>query len=316
MAESAPLNKAGNGQRRRPGRPLLRLVRSSPEDLGPISPELVLVDPSLDDAVRLTPDAVVVGGPSTKPVADNTASLRWEPPTARAADGGSATVRYDTPELLLERHGLTLELSDRTWRLTAARGESIEAPADGTGVPHKLEALLRTVIRGGELVQVPVRSTDPQIRRLEEQVAKQHHSLVRHDVGTRIASDPESLHQLRVAARRVRTFLGVARDLVDGEWANEIKTGMRNLGRASNDARDVDILLGNLRTELAQLDARDQVAGAALMRRLEDDRRELQEQLVALLDSGSYRTSAGTARPSGDTRHEGAGAKARPACDT
>jgi CHAD domain-containing protein len=189
---------------------------------------------------------------------------------------------------LLERHGLTLALSDRTWRLTAARGESIEAPADGMGVPHALEALLHTVIRGGDLVQVPVRSADPQIRRLEKQVAKQHHALVRHDVGTRIASDPESLHQLRVAARRVRAFLAVAHDLVDREWANEIKAGMRDVGRASNDARDVDILLGNIRTELARLDVRDQVAGAALIRRLEGDRRELQAKLLALLDSGSY----------------------------
>ena len=231
----------------------------------------------------MTPDAVVVGGPRTQAVV-----ARWEPPTARSGDGSSATVRYDTPDLVLERHGLTLELSNRTWCLTAARGESIEAPADGVGVPHELEALLRNVSRGGALVQVPVRSTDRQVRRLEKQVAKQHHSLVRHDVGTRIASDPESLHQLRVAARRVRAFLAVAHDLVDRDWANEIKAGLRDLGRASSDARDVDILLGNLRTELTRLDVRDQVAGAALIRRLEADRRELHEKLLALLDSGSY----------------------------
>jgi CHAD domain-containing protein len=288
VAEPAPLNNSRISTRPRSSRPLLRLVRSSSEELGPISPELVLVDPGLADAVRVKPDAVVVGGPRARPIAENNVGPQWQPPTAPACDGGSATVRYDTRDLLLERHGLTLELSDRTWRLTAARGESIEATADGMGVPHTVEALLRTVIRGGELVQVPLRSTDPQIRRLEEQVAKQHHSLVRHDVGTRIASDPESLHQLRVAARRVRAFLAVAHDLVDREWANEINEGMRDLGRASNDARDVDILLGNLRTELACLDVRDQVAGAALIRRLEDDRRELQGKLVGLLDSGAY----------------------------
>jgi CHAD domain-containing protein len=107
-------------------------------------------------------------------------------------------------------------------------------------------------------------------------------------VGTRIGSDPESLHQLRVAARRLRTFLGVAGDLVDSEWAGEIKEGMRDLGRASNDARDIDILLGNLRDEIRCLDVRDQAAGAALIDRLEEDRRELQQALVAALDGRAY----------------------------
>jgi CHAD domain-containing protein len=287
MTQSAPLLNGGQS-RPRSGRPPLRLVRASPEELGPVSPELVLVDPSLAVAVRLTPDAVVVGGPGLHPIVESDVDHRSEPPTAPSLHSGSATVRYDTSDLLLERHGLTLELSDRTWRVTAARGESVEALDEGQGVPRKLEALLRTVIRGGELVRVPVRSPDPQIRRLEQQVAKQHHSLVRHDVGTRIASDPESLHELRVASRRVRAFLTVARDLVDGEWAKEIKEGMRDLGRASNAARDVDILLGNLRSEIGRLDARDQAAGATLIGRFEADRRKLQRRLVELLDSGSY----------------------------
>jgi CHAD domain-containing protein len=257
-----------------------------------VSPELALVDPPLAAAVRSTPDAVVVAE-ERRPTVQSNVVDPWKLPEAESGERGTTTtVRYDTRDLLLERHGLTLELRNRgslrTWCLTAARGESVEAAEDGPGVPRKLEALLRSVIHGDELVQVPIRSSDPQIRRLEDQVAKQHHSLLRYDVGTRIGSDPESLHQLRVAARRLRAFLGVARDLVDTEWAGEIKEGMRDLGRASNDARDLDILLGNLRDEIRSLDVRDQAAGAALIDRLEDGRRELQQALVAALDSGAY----------------------------
>ncbi len=294
VAESARVNGAQYMSGSRSGRPWLRLVRASTEDLGPVSPELALVDPPLAAAVRLTPDAVVVAETERRPTVESNVAEPWKLPKAQSGERGTTTttVRYDTRDLLLERHGLTLELRDRgsvrTWCLTAARGENVEAAEDGPGVPRKLEALLRSVIHGDELVQVPVRSSDPQIRRLEDQVAKQHHSLLRYDVGTRIGSDPESLHQLRVAARRLRAFLGVARDLVDSEWAGEIKEGMRDLGRASNDARDLDILLGNLRDEIRSLDVRDQAAGAALIDRLEDDRRELQQALVAALDSGAY----------------------------
>jgi CHAD domain-containing protein len=293
MAESARLNGTHHISGSRSGRPWLRLVRADTEDLGPVSPELALVDPPLAAAVRLTPDAVVVAETDRSPAFQSDVVEPWKLPRAHSGERSpTTTVRYDTRDLLLERHGLTLELRDRgssrTWRLTAARGETVEAAEDGPGVPRKLEGLLRSISHGSELVQVPVRSSDPQVRRLEEQLAEQHDSLLRYDVGTRIGSDPESLHQLRVAARRLRAFLTVAHDLVDDEWAGEIKEEMRDLGRASNDARDLDILLGNLRGEIRRLDVRDQAAGAALIDRLEEDRRELQQALVAALDSGGY----------------------------
>lgn len=269
--------------------PWLRLVRATSTGVGAVSPELALVDPPLAAEVRLTPDAVVVTDEQPE-------SLKWEPPTELPALNGaspSTSMLYDTRDLVLERHGLKLELAydgiARTWRLTAAHGEVVEATEDGPGVPRTIESLLRNVVLGGDFVQVPARSSDPEIRRLEDHIAEQHHALVKHDVGTRIASDPESLHQLRVAARRVRTYLTVGRDLLDGDWAGELKGELRELGRATNHARDIDILLDNLREQISAFDPRDQDAGAALMRTLEQDRRELQEALVAVLDSRSYR---------------------------
>jgi CHAD domain-containing protein len=276
---------ASIAQHARPRPPWLRLVRTDPEDLGPVSPELVLVDPSLATAVRMTPDVVVVQSGAVKASAPVPPPAVWEPATGPAS-------RYDTPDLLLERNGLELELatrgSQRFWQLTAARGEHFVVPDDGTGVPPQIESLLGTVVRGQALVAVPARTADPEIRRLEESLSKQRESLLRHDVGTRIASDPESLHQLRVAARRVRAFLHVARDLVDGEWAAGIDRGMCELGRGSNEARDVDVLLENTRRQIGNLDLRDRSAGEALIERLRADRDELQRAVVATLKSEGY----------------------------
>jgi CHAD domain-containing protein len=279
-----------------PSRPWLRLVRATSGGIGPVSPELALVDPPLAAAARVTPEMVVITETEAERPAAAVNGVSWERPArhlSSADEQPSTPVLYDTRDLVLERHGLKLELAYvgavRTWRLTAARGEVVEAAEDGPGVPRRIESLLRNVVLEGELVEVPARSRNPEIRRVEDRVAEQHHSLVKHDVGVRIASDPESLHQLRVAARRVRAFLTVARDLVDTEWAREIKGGMRDLGRASNEARDIDILLENLQQQISALDLRDQAAGAALVRTLEEDRRELQRALVAMLNSGSYR---------------------------
>ena len=293
MADSVRIGSeryAWHSQRRRPW---LRLIRTDLEDLGPVSPELALVDPSLAATVRLTPDAVVVqNGRVGDPIQRARPAALELPEVGSGGGDKTTTARYDTSDLLLERHGLGLELtmrgSDRSWRLTAARGERIVVPDDGSVVPPQIESLLRTVVHGRELVALPVRSSDPEIRRLEDHVARQRDSLVRHDVGTRIGSDPESLHQVRVAARRVRAFLGVAEDLVDAEWAAEIDDGMRRVGRASNEARDLDVLLDKLRAEIRSIDLRDRAAAEALIERLQSDRRELQRALVEALDSDRY----------------------------
>jgi CHAD domain-containing protein len=277
----------------RVAQPWLRLVRATSGGIGAVSPELALVDPPLAAEVRLTPDAVVV---AVSDQVETTEGPGWKRPGPLPVEEGpspAVPVLYDTRDLVLERHGLKLELAyrgtTRTWRLTAAHGEVVEAAEDGLGVPRTIQSFLRNVVLEGDLVEVPARSTDPEIRRLEDRLAEQHHSLVKHDVGVRIASEPESLHQLRVAARRVRTYLTVARDLVDDEWAAELKAEMREVGRASNEARDLDILLGGLRRQIRAFDPRDQAAGAELIRTLEEDRHELQQAVVAVLNSGSYR---------------------------
>jgi CHAD domain-containing protein len=285
VAESARITSGHEAARSPNRRPWLRLVRAEPDDVGPVSPELVLVDPPLAAAVRMTPDAVVVdeGARPSEPLA--------LPRQAVAERRRTAAAHYDTHDRLLERHGLKLELTggrSPSWRLTAARGEQVILRDEGAGVPVQIERLLRTVIREHELVEVPARSADPDIRRIEDLVAKQHRSLLRHDVGARIATDPESLHQIRVAARRVRAFLAVARNHVDADWAAEITEGMRRVGKASNDARDVDILLDKVRAEVRRFDVRDRPAAEALIGRLEDDRRKLQRTLVAALDSDRY----------------------------
>ncbi len=260
----------------------LRLVRATAGSVGSVSPELSLVDPALAAAVRATPDAVVVGAATKTP--------DW---FGASSTSTPSSTTYDTRDLLLERHGLKLELvsggGTRTWRLTAARGEVVETTTAGAGVPAEIEALLTNVMAGSELIQVPARSSDPDVRRLEQHVADQHHALVKYDVGVRIASDPESLHQLRVASRRLRTFLGVARDLVDEEWAREIRGGMRELGRATTEARDVDILLERVRDVVRSFDVRDRAGGDTLLQTLEEDRRALQHVLVAVLNSGLHR---------------------------
>lgn len=260
-------------------------MRSAPGPAGPVSPELVLVSPELAAIVAGTPDALIVG--DSEPVDEETEELISHGGTP----GGS--VRYDTSDLVLERHGLTLELENRddlqVWRLTLPRGETVELPAGPSGVPRRIAALLDTLLGDDDLRRVPKRSSSPEIEKLEAQLIAQRHSLIAHDAGARLAVDPENLHQLRVASRRARAFLRVARELVDGEWAADLNGALRRLGQASNQARDLDVLLEHLEHEAPTLGAPDSEAATQLIRMLERDRETVQAELEETLDSSAHR---------------------------
>ena len=76
-------------------------------------------------------------------------------------------------------------------------------------------------------------------------------ALLLHDPGTRRGDDPEELHQLRVATRRLRAFLRAAKTLVDDEWAESLRDEIGWLGGHLGPARDLDVMLDRLRAEVA-----------------------------------------------------------------
>ncbi len=96
--------------------------------------------------------------------------------------------------------------------------------------------------------------------------------LARHDPGTRLGHDPEDLHRFRVATRRLRAVLRVARPLLDREWADGLRTELGWLGSSLGPVRDLDVLVEHLTAELAELDDDDRAAGAPLLERLAAER--------------------------------------------
>ena len=73
------------------------------------------------------------------------------------------------------------------------------------------------IVADKPLLPVPERRDDPDVARLQEMIRMQQRAILAHDPGTRLGADPENLHQLRVATRRLRAFLRVGRRLVDPE---------------------------------------------------------------------------------------------------
>ena len=109
-----------------------------------------------------------------------------------------------------------------------------------------------------------------------------------HEPGARRGRDPEELHQLRVAVRRIDATLGVFKHQIPVRLAHARKTAkgvLRGLGAA----RDYDVQLAELRHYCADLPAEERAAAAPLKARLEEGRLRARTRMLGMLDSEATR---------------------------
>jgi len=210
---------------------------------------------------------------------------------------------YDTIDGDLERLGTRLSRlpseAGAEWRLTLPRGERVEAWEPGTNglsPPVEIMRLIGGVVAGKELAAGPPVPTEPGAVRLREMLEAQRTALLVHDPGTRLGTDPENLHQHRVAARRARAFVRATRTSLDPAWRRSLGAALRQLGEATGPVRDLDVLLEHVRAELEHVDASDREGGEAIVERLEADRENARRTLSSALDGAAYRLVLGRLR--------------------
>ncbi len=127
----------------------------------------------------------------------------------------------------------------------------------------------------------------PPLTALGLALAEQARRLVLHDPGVRLGSDPEDLHQLRVATRRLRAFLRSGRGLLDRSWSEPLRDELGWLGKALGPARDLDVLIDRLAADVAGL-GEDAATASGLLRTLDAERGEARVAVVAALSSDRY----------------------------
>ncbi len=126
----------------------------------------------------------------------------------------------------------------------------------------------------------------PPLAALGMALAEQAHRLLAHDPGVRLGSDPEDLHQLRVATRRLRAFLRAGRAMLDRPWSESLRDEIGWLGRTLGPARDLDVLIDRLRSDAAEVGAAGALNG--LLAVLEAERSEARVAVVSALSSDRY----------------------------
>ena len=78
--------------------------------------------------------------------------------------------------------------------------------------------------------------------------------LVIHDPVARIGKDPEGVHQMRVATRRIRSNIKAYGELIDESWAAETGTDLKWLAKLLGEVRDLDVLQERLKNKAEGID--------------------------------------------------------------
>jgi CHAD domain-containing protein len=109
----------------------------------------------------------------------------------------------------------------------------------------------------------------------------------RHAPGAHEGADPEEVHDMRVAIRRLRAALRSFDDVLPEGWES-VRSELKWLGGSLSAVRDLDVQLAQLGTWKASLPSPDQAAMDGLLALLTEQRQQAREALVRSLDSARY----------------------------
>ena len=135
-----------------------------------------------------------------------------------------------------------------------------------------------SAVLGGDTVEHAARSIVAQhLRRLREQ-----------DPGTRIGEDPEALHDMRVATRRLRAAVRIFDAGLPARLRDELRDELRWLGQILGDVRDFDVQLEHLEAFAAQAPATVRTGLGRFRGYLETERSRRRAAMLDGLDSERY----------------------------
>ncbi|MDQ3404647.1 MAG: CHAD domain-containing protein [Actinomycetota bacterium] len=138
-----------------------------------------------------------------------------------------------------------------------------------------------------ETGQVIASPHDPAGAHVRARLDEQARELVAHHEGARVGSDPEHVHQMRVAVRRARAALKAA--VVPG--ADTLDAELKWLGASLGAVRDFDVQLDHLRTQAATFDDDERAAVEHLLSGLITDRRAARRRMLGTLRTKRYQNA-------------------------
>jgi CHAD domain-containing protein len=198
------------------------------------------------------------------------------------AVGHGSTGAFRELELELAEEAPTGLIDELLARLRSAGA----GPPDPT--PKYVRALAPRSLAPPEVEPVALDEQPLAGQAVSSSLARSVSHLLRHDAVVRLDSDPEGVHQARVATRRLRSDLRTFSELLDPDWTDALRDELRWLGDALGEARDTDVLLARLRERVAGVSATEAPGAAEAVETLERRDKEIHAALLVVLRSDRY----------------------------
>jgi CHAD domain-containing protein len=271
------------------------------------SPQVAAVDPSgAIDRVEVTssgkpespPDGLVflvrgiIRGRELVPVA----ALRTDRRTHLLSVKGGGDIELSEDLVVATVHGdhavtfRQIEVEAKTERSRKAIGPLVDRLKEAGATPtrsSKLEVALDRV--PGLDVTAPSLSKDASVEDLvRSAVAAGTIRLIEHDPLVRLGSDPEAVHQARVATRRLRSDLKTLEPALQRSEVERIRQELGWIGGLLGDVRDLDVLINRVRNRARELPKEDRGPSSEILAGLDEDRGDRRRALVGALGSDRY----------------------------
>ena len=119
-------------------------------------------------------------------------------------------------------------------------------------------------------------------------IGQSYERLIAHELELQAGDDPESVHQARVATRRLRSDLRTFEDFVDAAWASDLRADLHWLGSELGLVRDLEVQRDRLRDHAARLPMPEAENASRVVRRLDADRAAAKADLISMLHEPRY----------------------------
>ena len=199
----------------------------------------------------------------------------------RVVDGTNVVRRFRQIEIELSDHAPDGVLDGVAQALRKAGA----GPADLTA---KNVAALGESAREPELPVAELTADSPARELVCAALATSVTRFIRSDAAMRLSTDPEGVHQARVAVRRLRSDLRSFLPLLDTEWTGALRERLRPLGDVLGAARDADVLLERLRRGAQAIPDADRRRIDEVLAPFAAERRRAYERVHAMLDGEAY----------------------------
>ena len=134
----------------------------------------------------------------------------------------------------------------------------------------------------------PITPTDSMATAARKVLAAQYAAMRACEATAREGADPEGVHDMRVAVRRMRAALRVADPYLGGKAVKRVRGDLRAIAHALGAVRDLDVLIKNAENFRDDLPDDRQADLDPLLDTWKADRKRARKQLIRLLDSADY----------------------------